>query len=110
MGKAANNPISVYSGQQCVGYLIRRGKIGVEAFSPGDQSLGVFKEQRDAIRAVVKSREAQQLAGPPEMSSGSSRRQPTEQARGRIPAGRSTREKTGGRRDAPKVRRARKTP
>jgi hypothetical protein len=59
--KATFDPIaclSVYSGQTCVGFLLRRGKSGVEAFGADDRSLGLFPNQQteaDAISAEVAS-------------------------------------------------------
>ena len=52
--KATFDPIaclSVYSGQTCVGFLLPRGKSGVEAFD-GDHSLGLFSNRRAAVAAI----------------------------------------------------------
>jgi hypothetical protein len=40
--------LSLYSGQKCVGFLLRRGKAGVEAFDRDSRSLGVFPDQQAA--------------------------------------------------------------
>ena len=45
---------SVNDGQTCVGHLIRRGKLGIEAFDADNRSLGIFRwrcEQFDAALA-----------------------------------------------------------
>jgi hypothetical protein len=44
--------LAVYAGQQCIGFLMRRGKAGVEAFDVEDRSLGLFPDQRAAIAAI----------------------------------------------------------
>jgi len=43
---------SVFDGQQCIGHLISRGKIGVEAFDRDDKSLAIFRWLTDAIGAL----------------------------------------------------------
>jgi hypothetical protein len=47
--------LAVFSGQQCVGHLLRRGKLGVEAFDADDKSLGIFPDQRSAANALTKA-------------------------------------------------------
>jgi hypothetical protein len=42
---------SVYDGRLCIGHLISRGKLGVEAFDVGDRSLGIFPSLKQAIAA-----------------------------------------------------------
>jgi hypothetical protein len=44
--------LSVYDGRQLLGFLLPRGKQGVEAFSADDRSLGVYPDQRSAAAAV----------------------------------------------------------
>src|SRR5262245_16533487 len=43
---------SVYDGRTCIGFLLGRGKLGVEAFDAAEQSLGTFPDQKSAARAV----------------------------------------------------------
>jgi hypothetical protein len=50
------SPLSyVYDGKQCVGFLLQRGKRGVEAFDRGERSLGLFKTAAAAANAVFDS-------------------------------------------------------
>jgi hypothetical protein len=48
--------ISVMIDNKCIGYLIKRGKTGFEAFNSDDKSLGMFAEEHDAVAAVMKGR------------------------------------------------------
>jgi hypothetical protein len=43
---------SVYAGQTCIGFLIGRGRSGVEAFNADEKSLGIFPNNREAAAAV----------------------------------------------------------
>jgi hypothetical protein len=43
--------LSVTDGRQAIGFLISRGKIGVEAFTADEQSLGLFKNVPAAATA-----------------------------------------------------------
>jgi hypothetical protein len=43
---------SIYSGRQCVGFVLKRGHTGYEAFDSDEQSLGVFKTPSEAAAAV----------------------------------------------------------
>jgi hypothetical protein len=45
--------LSVYSGRKCVGFLLERGKTGVEAFDAEQRSLGVFTTLREAANAIT---------------------------------------------------------
>jgi len=55
--------LSVYNGQTCIGFLIRRGKCGVEAFDLEDRSLGIFASQFEGITALTVAAKA---SGPPD--------------------------------------------
>jgi hypothetical protein len=44
--------LSVYSGRQLLGFLLPRGKQGVEAFDAADNSLGIFPDQKTAADAI----------------------------------------------------------
>jgi hypothetical protein len=44
--------LSVYSRTTCIGFILRRGKLGYEAFTANERSLGLFKNQNDAAAAV----------------------------------------------------------
>jgi hypothetical protein len=52
--KSQNPPTlqAVYSGQDCLGFLLSRGKQGVEAFTAAEDSLGFFPDQKSAANAV----------------------------------------------------------
>lgn len=50
---------SVYCGRSCVGFLLARGRDGVEAFDADERSLGLFANAKAAHAAIVAaSREA----------------------------------------------------
>jgi hypothetical protein len=42
----------IYSGRQCVGFILKRGHTGYEAFDSDEQSLGTFATQREAADVV----------------------------------------------------------
>jgi hypothetical protein len=44
--------LSVYDGRTCIGFLLSRGKLGVEAFDRHDRSLGIFPNMKAAAGAV----------------------------------------------------------
>jgi len=44
--------LSLYAGVQHLGYLLPRGKQGIEAFNIDTQSLGVFPDTKSAADAV----------------------------------------------------------
>jgi hypothetical protein len=45
--------LSVYSGRDCVGFLLSRGKVGCEAFDANEKSLGIFPSEKAAADAVI---------------------------------------------------------
>ena len=44
--------LAVYDGSRCIGYLMPRGKTGVEAFDANTRSLGIFPTMKAAADAV----------------------------------------------------------
>jgi hypothetical protein len=44
--------LSIYDGQRCIGFMVLRGKCGVEAFDADGNSLGTFADQKRAADAV----------------------------------------------------------
>jgi hypothetical protein len=40
--------LSVYDGRECIGFILRRGGGGAEAFTADDRSVGLFKDDEDA--------------------------------------------------------------
>lgn len=48
----AMQAVAVYDGQICLGFLLPRGKTGVQAFDADDRSLGTFPDQKSAADAV----------------------------------------------------------
>ena len=40
--------LSVYDGHECIGFILRRGGGGAEAFTADDRSVGLFKDDQDA--------------------------------------------------------------
>jgi hypothetical protein len=47
--------LSVYAGQTCLGHLLPRGRLGIEAYDRDDVSLGLFPNQKAAADAVAKA-------------------------------------------------------
>jgi hypothetical protein len=47
--------LSVYSSRTCIGFLMPRGKLGIEACDVDGRSLGLFLNQRIAANAVFAS-------------------------------------------------------
>jgi hypothetical protein len=45
--------LTVFDGRELRGFLLQRGKRGVEAFDREERSLGVFKTEADAANAVT---------------------------------------------------------
>jgi hypothetical protein len=45
--------LSIYDGRRAVGFLILRGRAGVEAFDADGASIGIFPNHRDAAKAVT---------------------------------------------------------
>ena len=45
--------VSIYDGQQCVGFVLARGRQGFEAYDAGERSLGVFATATDAANALA---------------------------------------------------------
>ena len=47
------SPLSyVYDGARCLGFILRRGKLGFEAIDREEASLGIFKTANAAASAV----------------------------------------------------------
>jgi hypothetical protein len=45
--------VSLYNGdQQCIGFLVNRGKLGWEGFDANECPLGLFKSRDEAAAAV----------------------------------------------------------
>jgi len=44
--------LSVYSGRDCIGFLLNRGKVGYEALDANEKSLGVFPSEKAAADAI----------------------------------------------------------
>jgi hypothetical protein len=52
--KETGTPMSsIYDGRKCIGFILRRGKAGVEAFNLNQCSLGIFESDRAAADAVT---------------------------------------------------------
>jgi hypothetical protein len=47
--------ISVYSGRECLGHVLARGKSGFQAFDVDDTSLGTFRTRSEAVDAVTEA-------------------------------------------------------
>lgn len=47
--------LSVYAGQECVGFLFPRGRGAIEAFDANDHSLGIFTSQAAAADVICKA-------------------------------------------------------
>jgi hypothetical protein len=53
--KGAPRLLSVCEGQTCIGFLLSRGRAGVEAFNADNKSLGIFPDQKSAADAVSRA-------------------------------------------------------
>jgi hypothetical protein len=45
----------VYDGQDCLGFILGRGKLGFEALDRDEHSIGLFATQREAAAAIMQS-------------------------------------------------------
>jgi hypothetical protein len=54
----ATGMISIYSGRECLGHVIARGKSGFQAFDVDDRSLGMFRTRAEAVVAVTEAARA----------------------------------------------------
>jgi hypothetical protein len=52
MSGAIPTVVTVYDGQQCLGFVFARGKLGFEASDRDERSLGIFPSQREAAAAL----------------------------------------------------------
>jgi len=59
----APSMLAVYDGPNCIGFVLRRGPAGVEAFDAADSSLGLFESEAAAASALWR-RARGQRAGP----------------------------------------------
>jgi hypothetical protein len=50
--QASTSCLAVYSGRTCVGFLLLRGRQGIEGFDADDRSLGLFQDQKSAADAI----------------------------------------------------------
>jgi len=48
--------LSVYDNKRCIGFLINRGKLGVEAFDSEQRSIGIFTSQKEAADAISEAK------------------------------------------------------
>ncbi len=56
MSAALKSPMAyVYDGQDCVGFILGRGKLGFEALGRDEHSIGLFATQREAAAAIMQS-------------------------------------------------------
>jgi hypothetical protein len=60
---AAASMLSVYDGRLAIGFILRRGRSGVEAFTAADESLGSFPSENAAAVAIWKYAHKQPLDG-----------------------------------------------
>jgi hypothetical protein len=44
--------LAVYSGRECAGFLLNRGRAGIEGFDANVKSLGLFSDQKSAADAI----------------------------------------------------------
>jgi hypothetical protein len=44
--------LTIYDGQTCIGFVLARGKLGFEAFTAEQRSLGMFDSEREAAEAI----------------------------------------------------------
>ncbi len=43
----------VTDGRECIGFILRRGKLGYEAVTADERSLGLFPTQREAAAKIM---------------------------------------------------------
>jgi hypothetical protein len=48
---------------RCVGFLLRRGRGGVEAYGREAESIGIFPDEEAAAKVVLEAAEAERSAG-----------------------------------------------
>jgi hypothetical protein len=53
--------LTVYDGKQAIGFLLRRGPAGLEAFTANHDSLGLFGSEHDAASAIWRHARGQAL-------------------------------------------------
>ena len=53
--RPAPSMLSVFAGSACVGFLMHRGRLGVELFDRDERTLGVFPTQREAVAALLEA-------------------------------------------------------
>jgi hypothetical protein len=58
----ASNILSVTDGRQSIGFLISRGKIGVEAFDADEKSIGTFPNVQVAATTLWKHAHGQPIS------------------------------------------------
>ena len=51
----APSMVSVFAGQRCVGFLLRRGRQGIEALDSDGRSLGLYGSPIEAAAAVERA-------------------------------------------------------
>jgi hypothetical protein len=44
--------VAVYSGRQCLGHVLSRGRAGAEAFDVNDKSIGLYPDFQAAADAI----------------------------------------------------------
>jgi hypothetical protein len=49
----ASNLVSVYDGTMYLGHILRKPRVGFEAYSRDDKLIGTFPSQREAANAVT---------------------------------------------------------
>jgi hypothetical protein len=60
MTSAPTTPLtSVMHGNRCIGFILHRGRQGVEAFTRETQSIGCFATEHEAIGALLNPKGAQ---------------------------------------------------
>jgi hypothetical protein len=50
--------ISIYSGRECLGHVLARGRFGFEGFDVNDKSVGIYRTRSEAIDAVKEAARA----------------------------------------------------
>jgi hypothetical protein len=54
--------LSVTDGTTCIGFVLSRGRDGFEAFNRNGKTIGKFKTQQDAMRAIPRPEAARAAA------------------------------------------------
>jgi hypothetical protein len=62
----------VQDGRRCIGFVMKRGRTGFQAYDDGEKSLGLFPTAQDGVDAVLEAAHPETGQGRPETERGRS--------------------------------------